>query len=193
MTSEQASRKSLEEAKAYLAEALPIQDAMIIGVVSPDVKQTEEGGGLLPETLSLIWIDATARPDIGDLARVHALDGSGEGDFVWVYIDEHLPDSYFVLNVHLYKPVRVTFRIAFRMLEWYTLLKSMASTGTLSLVVGPSVRWRELAQRMEPAQLLEIIGRSGGGILGLLMNKVTRSELQHHYTVWITRYGPYLS
>lgn len=94
---------SRKESKRYIAESLSLQDAMVIDVVPPQGERGRFFEKVGSKTLSLIWLDVSKRPELRDLARVHATEGDGESIFTWVYIDEDKENCYFVLNVRMQK------------------------------------------------------------------------------------------
>ncbi len=71
------------------------------------------------EILSLIWVDIQDQLVLADLARIHELEGYGEGQFTWIYIKEQKTSSTYFLDVGLQKPVRESFHIIFRVEEWW--------------------------------------------------------------------------
>ena len=178
---------SRKEGERYIAESLPLQDAMILDVVLPQGEQNQFLEKVGDKVLSLVWLDMSKRPELRDLARVHATEGEGESIFTWVYIDEDKEDCYFVLNVKMQKTVRETFRFPIRMQEWAPLVEVISRTGSLSILAGPPVAWRKLLPTMEPAALLQMIYNQARGDVTLEMSVETRSELRRHYEAWVRR------
>ncbi len=187
MNEEQPFFTSRREAKRLIAESLPLQDAMILGVVPPQDGPGRLLADELPPALSLVWLDMSKRPALHDLGRVHMTEGEGEATFKWIYIDEDKNDCYFVLNIEMHKPVRETFRVPIRMQEWAALVEVLSTTGSLSILAGPPVAWRKLIQTMEPAALMQLIHNQARGDVTLEMNKETVAELRRHYETWMQR------
>jgi hypothetical protein len=182
---------SRKEGKRYIAESLPLQDAMILSIVPPQKglsRLLATMSPTLPKAISLVWLDMSKRPALRDLGRVHMTEGEGEAIFTWMYIDEDKEDCYFVLNVNMQKPVRETFRVSIRMQEWAMLVDILSATGSLSILAGPPVAWRQLIKTMESAALLQMIHDQAKGDVTLEMSKETVVELRRHYEAWIRRF-----
>ncbi len=182
---------SRQEAMRYLAESLPLQDALILGMIPPQNRSGYPEANTAPKPLSLVWLDMSKRPALRDLSRVHATEGDGEAVLTWVYIDEEKEDSYFVLNVQMQKPVREVFRFPIRMKEWALLVEAISTTGSLSILAGPPVTWRRLIRTMDPTAtaLLQMIYDQARGDVTLEMNQKTVTELRQHYEAWVRRFG----
>ncbi len=75
-----------------------------------------------------VVLDVTGRPDVADLARVHAIEGIGDLTTTL----EEVPGGL-TLTVRLTRPVRATFAIAFRLPEHLEVLEHGALTGNLLL------------------------------------------------------------
>jgi hypothetical protein len=178
---------SRKEAKRYIAESLPLQDAMVLGIVPPEQGPGRLLANTLPKAISLVWLDMSKRPALRDLGRVHMTEGEGEAIFSWVYIDEDKDNCYFVLNVDMKKPVRETFRFPIRMQEWAALVEVVSTTGSLSILAGPPVAWRQLIKTMKPEELLQMIYGQAGGEVTLEMDNETVAELRRHYEAWKQR------
>ncbi len=106
------------ELQAFLqsSETLPLQDAVILATKPPQKNKNLFGlsssfsdAPIKPQTI--LWIDTTKRPEIRDLARVHAIDGEGTFTFTWSFLNEGRFDCYFVLHITMKTPVRVSFRV----------------------------------------------------------------------------------
>ncbi len=163
---------------------MKLQDSTIIGMIPPNNAVGKLLSKSFPPVVTLVWVDASKRPDIRDLGRVHATEGEGEGIFTWMYIDETGPESYFVLNVDLQKPVRVSFRLPIRMIEWSAIVEVVSRTGSLSIVPGPPIKWREMLKTMKPEDMLLKAYEKAGADTTITMNKETIRELRQHYEAW---------
>jgi hypothetical protein len=75
-----------------------------------------------------VVLDVADRPDVADLARVHAIEGIG--DLTTTLTVAH---TRVFLTVGLTSPVRATFTIAFTMPEHLEVLEHAALTGNLLL------------------------------------------------------------
>lgn len=169
--------------QALLREALPLQDALVIGMVPPDLPPARVLAGLLPQIVTVVWIDTAQRPDIRDLGRVHAVEGEGEVTCTWTYIDETRQESCFVLAVAMLTPVQVSFSIAIHLPEYTALMEIVSRTGSLSLVPGPPIEWRRLIHQLPPESLLERIYQQGDDTM-ITMSRETTAELRRHYEIW---------
>jgi hypothetical protein len=171
-----------QQREAYLAQSLHLQDALVIGIIPPP-----EATGEAPQIIALGWVDTSGRPDIRDLGRVHATDGAGEVRCTWAYVDEWLPESYFVFHIDMLRPVQTSFRIAIHLPEYGALLEVISATGRLSIVSGPPLPWRRLIHTTPPAELLEQVYLSGGGDVTISMARATCAELRRHFEGWKRR------
>ncbi len=174
-----------EMMQALLREALPIQDGLIIGMISQDSPITQGEEKSLPQIMAVVWIDTTQRPDIRDLGRVHAMEGEGEIMCTWTYIDEMSPESYFVLAVAMQRPVKISFSIAIHLPEYAALLEIVSRTGSFSLVPGPPVEWRRLIHQIPFEGLLDRIYQQGGDDTTIMMSRKTTAELRRHFETWL--------
>ena len=170
--------------QALLREALPLQDALVIGMVPPDLPPAQGRAGLLPQVMTVVWIDTAGRPDIRDLGRVHAVEGEGEVTCTWTYIDETRQESYFVLAIAMLRPVQTSFSIAIHLPEYAALMEIVSRRGSLSLVPGPPIEWRRLIHQLPPESLLERIYQQGGDDTTITMSRETTAELRRHYETW---------
>ena len=82
-----------------------------------------------------VVLNVSKRPDIADLARVHALEGVGDVRSTGRRINGAGPggSSIFLLGVALEAPVRAAFAIAFPLPEAETFLRDAGNTGHLVL------------------------------------------------------------
>ena len=164
------------QVKRFLAEALPLQDAMIVGGFTPSSG--------LPPTMVFLWLDITSMPELRDLSRVHKTDGDGDCVFTWTYVDEERPlQTHFCLDVDMRTPIHTFFRVAIPLQKWEQLIDLISQTGTLSFLAGPPLPWRELLQKISSAQLLQQIYEAGGDVT-LTLAEETRRELRNHYERW---------
>ncbi len=179
---------SNKELQAFLQsrETLPLQDAFIMAMKPPQKSKNLFGlSSIFPHTpikpLTMLWLDTAKRPEIRDLARVHTTDGAGTSIFTWNYINEGRPDCYFVLDVSMETPVRTSFRVPIFLNEWTPLIDVVSQTGSVSLLAGPPVNWRELIKTLSPIELEgRIHAQSGGGITLTFDEKMTH-ELRQHF------------
>lgn len=75
-----------------------------------------------------VVLDVTGRPDVADLARVHAIEGVGDLTTTLEVVPGGL-----TLTVRLTRPVRASFAIAFRLPKHLEVLEHGALTGNLLL------------------------------------------------------------
>ncbi len=176
------------ELQAFLQspKTLPLQDAVILATKPPQKSKNLFGlsssfsdAPIKPQTI--LWIDTTKRPEIRDLARVHAIDGEGTFTFTWSFINEGRPDCYFVLHVAMQTPVRVSFRVPIFMNEWASLIDTVSQTSSLSLLAGPPFNWRDLVKRIDPVELEARIHTQSGGGITLSFDEDMKSELRQHF------------
>ncbi len=78
-------------------------------------------------------------------------------------------------------PVRVSFRIPIFIREWYTIIDTVSQTGSISLLAGPSIKWRELLKSLTPIELEDMIHIQSGGGITLTFDDETRHELRQHF------------
>ena len=69
------------------------------------------------------------------------------------------------------------------------LVDVVSTTGSLSILAGPPIAWRQLIQTMEPEALLQLIYDQARGEVTLEMDNETRLELRRHYEAWMKRTG----
>ncbi len=167
-------------------ESLPLQDALILAIEPP--KPGKRLFGLSAsfahtpiEPQMILWVDTTKRPEIRDLPRVHATDGPGTFTCTWSFINEGRLDCYFVVHIAMTSPVRVSFRVPIFIREWYTIIDTVSQTGSISLLAGPPVKWRELPKSLKPVELEEMIHIQSGGGITLTFDDETRHELRQHF------------
>ncbi len=179
---------STKELQAFLQspKTLPLQDALILAMKPPQQKKGLFGlsslfSDALLKPLTMLWIDTTKQPEIRDLARVHATDGPGTSIFTWSYINEKRLDCYFVLHVSMHTPVRVSFRVPIFLREWSNLIDIVSQTGSVSLLSGPPVNWRELVKTLSPIELEARIHEQSGGGITLTFDEDIKSELRQHF------------
>ncbi len=84
-----------KELQAYFQspETLPLQDALILAIEppKPDKRLFGLSSSFAHTPLNpqmILWVDTTKRPEIRDLPRVHATDGSGTFTCTWSFINE---------------------------------------------------------------------------------------------------------
>jgi hypothetical protein len=94
---------------------------------------TQAGQPHESELLPLIWIDARHRPELADLWRVHATEGSGNVVTRWVY-DLFTPIPTFYLLCQFQAPVRITFSLAFPLANYADALETMARCHSIALL-----------------------------------------------------------
>lgn len=75
-----------------------------------------------------VVLDVTDRPDVADLARVHAIEGIGD-----LVTTVAMAETGVFLTVRLTSPVRASFTIAFSVPEHLEVLEHAALTGNLLL------------------------------------------------------------
>jgi hypothetical protein len=130
---------------------------MLPGVTAPiavlDVGVTVGDDGVAYPTVVL---DVAARPDVADLARVHAIEGIGD-----VATSATLTGTGLVLTVRLTRPVRASFSIAFELPDHLEVLVHAALTGSLLLATtvpspeGDDPAW--LAVDLDGVRLAELL------------------------------------
>lgn len=79
-----------------------------------------------------IVLDVSGRPDVADLARVHAIEGIGDVETL-----VEVTDDAVVLTVRLSRPVRASFDIRFELPELLPLLTDAVLAGHLLLATTP--------------------------------------------------------
>ncbi|HYU75166.1 MAG TPA: hypothetical protein VEL31_21060 [Ktedonobacteraceae bacterium] len=177
-----------KELRAFFesSETLSVQDALILAMTPPQQNGRLSGLSFTfpdapfpPQTM--LWVDVTKRPEIRDLARVHATEGPGTSTLTWSYINESRLDCYFVFHVVMHTPVRVSFRIPIFLREWYTIIDTVSQTGSISLLAGPPVNWRELQTTLNTVELEATIHTQAGGGITLTFDDEMQRELRHHY------------
>jgi hypothetical protein len=116
-----------------------------------------------PGPLPLVLVDASTRPEVADLVRVHQLEGDGEIETQWRY---YLSQSFAkaVLRVEMSTPVRARFDLCFDLNEHLGALAAMAETGTLlmttdkpALVPGALTRHPSLGLHCAQDDLRQVI------------------------------------
>ena len=94
---------------------------------------TQAGQSHQAELLPLVWMDARHRPELTDLWRVHATEGSGNVMTRWVY-DLFAPTPTFYLVCQFHAPVRITFSLAFPLTNYVDALETMAGCSSIALI-----------------------------------------------------------
>jgi hypothetical protein len=173
-----------QELQALLRETLPLQDALVIGMIPSTPLGAQLFAEIQPKVTSVVWINTAKRPDFRDLGRVHATEGEGTVIFTWTYIDETCTESIFVLAVEMLRPVQTSFSIAIPLPEYAALIEIVSWTGSLSLVSGPPIEWRQLIHQIPLESLMEKIHQQGGHDTTLTMGKETITELRSHFETW---------
>ena len=108
-------------------------------------------------------IDAADRPDVTDLARVHAIEGVGDITTTLVPVPVDEEHTVIVLLVTLTSPVVAEFGMAFLLPEHRGLLEDAAEAGCLLIATSrPGANGDEnplwLAVDLDRALLLEALG-----------------------------------
>ncbi len=108
-------------------------------------------------------IDAADRPDVTDLARVHAIEGVGDITTTLVPVPVDADHTVIVLLVTLTSPVAAEFGMAFLLPEHRGVLEDAAEAGCLLIATsrpapdgGDNPLW--LAVDLDRALLLEALG-----------------------------------
>ena len=85
-----------------------------------------------------VTIDVSQSPEVGDLARVHAVEGIGD-------VSTHAirQDDTVVVGVHLTRPVRAMFAVAFSYAVHREFLNEVADAGTLVFATTDTETARE--------------------------------------------------
>jgi len=92
---------------------------------------------LFPSTLiPAVWLDASTRPDVSDLTRVHRSEGAGDIQTYWLYTA-----SAFFLHCDLKRPVSSSFWIRFSLPDQRSFLNLVARLKVLSLFTSPPPEW----------------------------------------------------
>lgn len=103
-----------------------------------------------------VVLDVAGRPDVADLARVHAIEGIGD-----VATSAAFTDTGVVLTVRLTRPVRAAFSIAFVLPDHFEVLVHAALAGSLLLATtapspeGDNPLW--LAIDLDGVRLAELL------------------------------------
>jgi hypothetical protein len=109
-----------------------------------------------------VVLDVAGRPDVADLARVHAIEGIGD-----LTTSLAVADPVVFLTVRLTNPVRASFTIAFSVPEHLEVLEHAALTGNLLLATttpspdGDNPLW--LAIDLDGPRLAALLARLDGG------------------------------
>jgi hypothetical protein len=134
------SRATFDE---LLTEALPIREFLDAG----------------PFDTVAARVDASRRPDVADLVRVHTAEGAGRVSTGWVYGVGADPVRVFLV-CRQEAPVRASFTLAFELPRDRDLLYRMADRGFLGLVpdLADDSTWEETPEAgvAEPMLMLEI-------------------------------------
>jgi len=103
-----------------------------------------------------VVLDVAGRPDVADLARVHAIEGIGD-----VATSAAITDTGVMLTVRLTRPVRAAFSIAFVLPDHFEVLVHAALAGSLLLATtapspeGDNPLW--LAIDLDGVRLAELL------------------------------------
>lgn len=90
-----------------------------------DVGHTVTDDGIRHPT---VVVDATDRPEVGDLARVHALEGIGDVHTVAMRSGDAI-----VLGIRMSSPVRAAFAVVFDAVVHAAFLAEVSEAGTLTV------------------------------------------------------------
>jgi hypothetical protein len=82
-------------------------------------------------------IDASGRPDVADLARVHAIEGVGDITTDARVVGTPSGGTALLLGVALTKPVHCRFAVRFELPEHRVVLNDAATTDTIVLATEP--------------------------------------------------------
>lgn len=135
------------------------RDAFVAGDVPVVSAGTIEADG---EVLPAVVVDAGARPDVADLARVVAVEGVGDlRSGVGLY-DLGPRDDWLVrIEVALDAPVRCRFHLVLGPEDGAALLAAAGAAGALAIGCEPPERSGWLAVVVDPAPLAPVLARLG--------------------------------
>ncbi|HSL59177.1 MAG TPA: hypothetical protein VK866_15125 [Acidimicrobiales bacterium] len=115
--------------------------------------------------LPAVLLDVSDRPDVADLARVHALEGVGDVRTAAAVRTVGDPADWLIrLDVAVDRPVRCRFHVVTGLVASLGLLRDVADTGLLVIATGepePGARW--LAVEIDRPQLAEVLATVSGG------------------------------
>lgn len=119
-------------------------------------RTTVEGGD---RPLPAILLDVTDRPDVADLARVHATEGMGDVRTAAAVLGHGDPSGWRLrLEVAVDRPVTCRFHVVLDLVESLGVLRDVAETGLLVFATGepaPGATW--LAVEIDRPQLAEAL------------------------------------
>lgn len=186
---------SEQQIQDFLADGLPLQDFMFHSFT----KSISYGGKLVPaqETMIALRVDLSKRPDVQQ-AFSHTQEVEGEGTGNWIYLHEDQKDAcYFVLDVHVEKPVQFQFHIPIRatdalegdLLDGISLLR-YGVIPPLTVYAGPAPDWNALVTQLEPAQVREQLKQDSRGDITLTLTREALRDMSEHYERWCERFQP---
>jgi hypothetical protein len=119
-------------------------------------RTTVEGGD---RPLPAILLDVADRPDVADLARVHAMEGIGDVRTSAAVLAEGDPPSWRLrLDVAVDRPVTCRFHVVLDLVSSFGMLRDVAETGLLVFATGepePGATW--LAVEIDRTQLADVL------------------------------------
>jgi hypothetical protein len=119
-------KEQLDHIARETASGLPIRDAQICDMLAPDFRT---------HRVAIVFVDATKRPDVRDLFRVHRLDGSGDTRSAWQFA--MVPQNPLaILNTHFENPARCHVRLVFPIRKHRAFLDFVAQVELLHLGLG---------------------------------------------------------
>jgi len=123
--------------------AVPILDSTIMQFPMP-------GGPNAMPLAPIVWLNTEGRPEVGDLGRVHTMEGGGDASYRFAYGTPPPPGrptrGWFILRCTLSDPVTVEFDIAFQIPLHFTLLDAIRLSSTLMVILDPPPAWRKISR-----------------------------------------------
>ena len=139
--------------EAFVADDVPVVSA---GAIEAD-----------GEVLPAVVLDAAGRPDVADLARVHAVEGMGDlRSGVGLYDVGPRSDWLVRVEVLVDDPVRCRFHLVLDAGEGQALLAAAADRGALAIGCDPPERSGWLAVHVDAEALLPVLARLAEGAPG---------------------------
>lgn len=90
--------------------------------------------------IPLVYVDASARPEVADLSRVYRIEGTGTTTAHWLLVSDGESMGLAVLTIRVRRPVRCRFRVLFDLQSHGAFLAEVARAGGLTVTcVDPNV------------------------------------------------------
>ncbi len=104
----------------------------------------------------VVQVDATRRPDLHDLARVHRSEGEFDTTTTWDFCIKHGATGLARLTVEVKRPIQTKFQVVFQLTRFYEYLTNLAKDFTfISIKFDNSNMEDVIAFVMDPQSLKE--------------------------------------